>query len=69
MGNAGGRNVWAKVGRVSGLGLTAGVAMLAFGWLGIQADRALGTTPLCTLLFFLGGGGCALWYGIVRVLK
>jgi F0F1-type ATP synthase assembly protein I len=60
---------WTKVGRVTAFGLTAGVSMLVCGWIGIRVDRLLGTTPLLTVVFFLGSGGSALWYGIVNILK
>ncbi len=63
------RNAWGKVAQITGFGLTAGVAMLVCGWLGLHADRFLGTTPFLTILLFLGSGGCALWYGIVNILK
>ncbi len=63
------RDAWAKVGQITAFGLTAGVAMLVGGWLGLQADRALGTSPLCTAVLFLASGGSALWYGIVNILK
>jgi len=65
----GDREAWGKVAQITGFGLTAGVAMLVGGWLGVQADRALGTSPLLTIVLFLGSGGSALWYGIVNILK
>ena len=65
----GDRDAWAKVGQITAFGLTAGVSMLVCGWLGVQADRFLGTSPLLTVVFFLGSGGSALWYGIVNILK
>ncbi len=63
------RDAWGKVAQITGFGLTAGVAMLFCGWLGVKADHYLGTTPLLTVVLFLGSGGCALWYGIVNILK
>jgi len=63
------RNAWGKVGQVSGFGLTAAIAMLACGWLGLQLDRWLGTTPVFMSILFLAGGGCAVWYGILNLLK
>jgi F0F1-type ATP synthase assembly protein I len=65
----GDREAWAKVGRVSGFGLTVGIATLLCGWLGMWLDARLGTTPLFTIVLFLGGGGSALYYGILSVLK
>jgi len=63
------RDAWGKVGRITGFGLTAGIAMLLCGALGLFIDRRLGTTPVFTAVLFLAGGGTALWYGMVRLLK
>lgn len=63
------RDAWAKVGRVSGFGLTAGIAMLLCGWLGKWLDAQLGTSPVLMILLFLAGGGSAVYYGILSVLK
>lgn len=60
---------WEKVGKVSSFGLTAAVAMAACGALGLWLDRRLGTMPILTSLLFLAGGGCAVWYGILNLLK
>ena len=62
-------NGWAQVGRVSGFGLTAGVAMLLCGLLGKWLDAWLGTSPILMIVLFLAGGGSALYYGILSVLK
>jgi uncharacterized membrane protein YccC len=63
------RQAWARVGRVTGFGLTAAIAMLCCGALGLWLDRKLGTTPVFTSILFLSGGGCAVWYGILNLLK
>jgi len=63
------RDAWGKVGQITAFGLTAGVTMLVCGALGLFLDRRLGTTPFFTAILFLAGGGTALWYGIVRLLK
>lgn len=68
-GMANDRDAWAKVGRVSGFGLTAGIAMLLCGLLGKWLDDMLGTSPFLMILLFLAGGGSALYYGILSVLK
>lgn len=63
------RNAWSKVGRVSSFGLTAALAMLVCGAAGLWLDRRLGTTPVFASILFLAGGGCAVWYGILNLLK
>ncbi len=65
----GDRDAWAKVGRVSGFGLTMGITMLLCGLLGKWLDGLLGTSPIFTIMLFLAGGGGALYYGILSVLK
>ena len=62
-------DAWGRVGRISAFGLTAGITMLACGWLGLSIDRKLGTMPGFTAFLFLAGGASALWYGIVKILK
>ena len=66
---SGDRKAWDQVGRTGAFGLTVGVSMLVCGWLGSLADRALDTSPVFTALLFLAGGGTALWYGVVHMLK
>jgi len=66
---AGEKDAWAQVGKVGSFGLTIGVAMLVCGALGRWLDARLGTTPVLTILLFLAGGGSALWYGIVAILR
>lgn len=63
------RDAWARVGRVSGFGLTAGITMLLCGLLGKWLDTQLGTSPFLMIILFLAGGGSALYYGILSVLK
>lgn len=63
------RKMLEQAGRVSGLGLTAGLTMLACGAAGLWLDRHLGTMPWLTIILFLAGGFGALWYGMVAFLK
>jgi len=62
-------DAWGRVGRISAFGLTAGITMLAAGWLGVTLDKKLGTMPVFTTFLFLSGGATSLWYGIVKILK
>jgi F0F1-type ATP synthase assembly protein I len=65
----GDRGAWEQMGRMGSFGLMTGIAMLICGGLGILLDRYLGTPPIFTAIFFLGGGASAFWYGIVNILK
>ena len=46
-----------------------GIAMLLCGLLGKWLDQQLGTSPFLMIFLFLAGGGSALYYGILSVLK
>lgn len=47
-----------QIGRYGGYGITLGVSIALFAWLGLQLDSKLGTEPLFVLLgTFLGFGG------------
>jgi hypothetical protein len=63
------REILGKLGRFAGFGLTMGVTMLLCGALGVFLDRHIGTTPVITVILFLGGGASAFWYGMVNFLK
>lgn len=54
-----------QIGRYSGYGLTLGLAVALFAWLGTLLDERLGTKPLFVLLgTFLGFGA-----GLYRMLR
>lgn len=47
-----------QIGRYSGYGLTLGLSIALFAWLGLKLDEKLGTEPLFVLLgTFAGFGG------------
>ncbi len=47
-----------QIGRYGGYGITLGLSIALFAWLGLQLDSRMGTKPLFVLLgTFLGFGG------------
>lgn len=47
-----------QIGRYSGYGITLGLSIALFAWLGLKLDEKLGTEPLFVLLgTFAGFGG------------
>ena len=56
-----------QIGRYSGYGLTLGLAVALFAWLGTLLDERLGTKPLFVLLGTFLGFGAAL-YRMIRDL-
>lgn len=60
-------SVWHSVGQHAGWGLTIAVSIGLFLWLGLVADRRLGTLPVLTILGAFVGGGAA-FYSMFRSL-
>jgi F0F1-type ATP synthase assembly protein I len=54
----GGNTRTSQIGRYSGYGITLGLSIALFTWLGLKLDEKLGTEPLFVLVgAFLGFGG------------
>ena len=63
------RDAMRGLGKVTGFGLMMAVTMLLFGLAGVWLDGVFHTSPWCTVVLFLLGGGGALAYGIIDFLK
>lgn len=60
-------SVWSVVGRHAGWGMTLAASIGFFLWLGLLADRWLGTLPVLTILGAFVGGAAG-FYSMFRQL-